>query len=197
MTKRMIFLLWLRRFIITVILITFVGGMAYWYLQIDAANAEVAAANARLDTFVNGRAAMESAAAAGNYRAVVDRGAALQGSIALVGDEKVDVRALEGFAYFNLAGTADDETRLTDLLASRDAYEGALAALDGAEDARYASICFSLGGVYYALSDFLDETGTLQTALDYYRKNAAYTGAQDPAVTDETRDMIAYIEDRL
>jgi predicted negative regulator of RcsB-dependent stress response len=179
------------------VILGFIGGMGYWYLQVRDVNAQADAANARLDAFVSGRAAVQNAVAAGDYREAVTAGLALQGTIELRGDENVDILGLEGFAYYNLAATENGTARRDDLRASRDAYEAALAGLNGVQDGRYASICASLGGVYHALADFEDWTANLQTALDYYQQNVDYAGAQDPAVKVKSFTMIAFIKDEL
>ncbi len=197
MLKRTRYLLWLRRVIILLIVLAFFAGMGYWYLQIQDVNARADAENARLEAFLSGRSAMQDAVTAGDYRGAITTGLALQETVELLGDEKVDVLGLEGYAYFNLAHSANGTARRDGLRASRDAYEGALAGLNGVEDGRYASICASLGGVYYALADFEDREANLQTALDYYQKNVAYTGDQDPTVKVKSFTMIAFIKDEL
>jgi hypothetical protein len=197
MKKRSRTLLWVRRVVIALVFIAFAIGMTHWYFEVKSVNARAAAQNARLAAFIEGRATMQAAVGDGDYRGAITDGLALRGTIALYDWENVDVLTLEGFAYFKLAEDEAGTARWNDLRASRDAYAAALAGLDGARDARYASICFSLGGVYFALADYEDETASLQTALDYYRLNAAYDGPQAPAVQTEVSDKIAYLVGRL
>jgi tetratricopeptide (TPR) repeat protein len=182
---------------VAIIVLGFLGGMGYWYIQIKNNNDEVNAANTRLETFNSGRSSIQAAVTAGNYQSAVDQSLALQGAIELTSEEQADILAMQAFADFKLAETAIGATRLNDLLASRDAYLGVITALNGVQDGRYASACFSLGGVYYALADFQDKTANLQQALAYYQKVAAYTGTQDPAVKAEAAKMITYIQDHL
>ena len=189
--------IWIRRLIVAIIVLGFLGGMAYWYLQIKSNNDDVAAANARLEAFQTGRQSVQDKVAAGNYQAAVDESLALQGSIELTAEENLDILALQGFSYFKLAEAATGTARYNDLIASRDAYEGVLTGLNGMQDSRYAATCFSLAGVYYALAGFENKTANLQAALDYYQKNADYAGTQDPAVKAESLDMIEYIQTQL
>jgi hypothetical protein len=153
--------IWIRRLIVAIIVLGFLGGMAYWYLQIQSNNDEVAAANARLQTFNYSRTHIQQAVAAGNYQSAVDQSLVLQGSIELTAEENLDILALQGFSYFKLAETATGTARYNDLVASRDAYQGVLAGLNGAQDSRYAATCFSLAGVYYALAGFENKTANL------------------------------------
>ena len=197
MSKRSRYLLWLRRVAIVLVALVFFGWMGHWYLQIQDANDRVAAENMRLETFIAGQSAMQQALAAKDYRTAITTGLALQGTIDLTDDETVNLLGLEGFAYFNLADSVNGTARLTDLIASRDAYEAALAGLNGVEDLRYASICASLGGVYYSLADFGDRTTNLQIALAYYKENATFSDRQDDTVTVTTYTMMAYINDAL